>query len=87
MHDDLAKARSSVNTNNKKITPAKPVNQTKAFPIPPNRNNGSLTLPVKSKPASRTSGPAPLKSIHWFIIGATVLIVLNIIIWGIALTG
>ncbi|MFH1354508.1 MAG: hypothetical protein ABIH36_04500 [bacterium] len=77
MHDDLASARSPVNTSVTKNTPLKPSSQPKSFPVP-----ARLVLPRRN--------PAMMgrrRTIHWFIIGAAILIILNIIIWGIAIVG
>lgn len=85
MRDDLSAGQTNHPALALRQSVSKPLRQNKPFPvnsknlslpIPP--NNNTLYLPVKPKKIQR---PPAL----WFIIGAAVLLILNVIIWSIAI--
>lgn len=70
------KARQSVSNHSRQNKPSS--SDSRIFPLPTRPNNSTLYLPAKSKKIQHH--PA-----LWFIISAAVLLILNVIIWSIAI--
>lgn len=72
----IIKSRQSISNRSRQDKPSSL--DSKTFPLSSRPNNGTLYLPAKPKKIQRH--PA-----LWFIISAAVLLILNVIIWSIAI--